>query len=481
MKRIVFTGLLTLLTAALIFSQESVQENVQESAVQENAQKSSQENVQEKNLRVYAAVITGLRFEAVGGGADWNKAPDYEWTGPANSDTGFSLTETSANSPYSPRLSLWHDDFGNGFLLDLRYTKNDAGLVVSTELQFLQPSPYLSSMSLEFVNAYAWLDLYNRMFRLSVGHIDDPVWWSPGVEPFRYDTGLGLRFEAKPVEGLNVGFFIRIADHYKDFWVDENGKDKYVETEHPVTRVTGIGSHFIDALLETSFGIRYEHKYFDIAAGLRLTSKATGAFTEMEWGLYPITQLMPDIGSHGYDHKDLAMDMKGAGLRAYAGLGLKMIDNLTLEAGAQFANLGSFNRYGWIWITQRVQYNLDDYNLHMGLNFHQRIPVTDEDFSPKGMLAKDAVKPSPDLEFGVWGSYALGQKTGVRLDTRFITIPGILDMQISPMPGFWHVFGENVILYTYYRFYISYFNEATTGYKDPLIRNAVQVNLEWRF
>jgi hypothetical protein len=237
----------------------------------------------------------------------------------------------------------------------------------------------------------------------------------------------------------------------------------------------------LDALLESSFGIRYEHRYFELAAGLHLTSGATGAFTEMEWGLFPITQQMPDIGSHGYDHKDLATDMKGAGLRAYGGFGLKMVKNLTIEAGAHFANLGAFNRYGWIWATQRVQYNLDNINLHLGLNFHQRIPTTDEDFSPKGMLAKDAVKPSPDLEFGVWASYALSPNTGVRLDTRFITIPGHLDFQISPMPGFWHVFNENVLLYAYYRLYVSYFNEYTTGYKDPLIRNAVQVNLEWRF
>ena len=460
MKKIVFAGILTLLTAVLIFSQE---------------------DAQEKNLRISAAVRSGLRFEAFGGGADWNNAPSYEWTGPANSDTGFSLTETSENRPYAPRLSLYHDDFGNGFALDLRYTKNNAGLVISTELNFVQASSLLSSMKLEFVNAYAWLDFYNRIFRLSIGHINDSVWWSPGVEPFRYDKGLGLRFEAKPIQGLNAGFFIRIAEHYKDFWVDEDGKDKYNEMLHPASRGTGIGSHFIDALQETSFGVRYEHEYFDIAAGLHLTSKATGAYTEMDWGLYPISQRMPDIGFHGPDHKDLASDMQGAGLRAYFGLGFKMIDNLRLEAGAHFANLGVFNRYGWVWITQRVQYNLDNINLRLGLNFHQRIPTTDEDFSPKGMMAKDASKPSPDLEFGVWGSYALSQSTGVRLDTRFITIPGILDLQISPMPGFWHVFGEHVVLYTYYRFYISRFNEYTTGYRDPLIRHAVQVNLEWRF
>jgi hypothetical protein len=346
--------------------QENVQENTREDAqenVPENTRENAQKNAPEKNLRIFSAVRTGLRFEAVGGGADWNTAPDYEWSGPANSDTGYSLIETSTNSPYAPRLSLWHDDFGNGFDFDLRYTKNNAGLVLSAELQFLTTSPHFGGMDLEFLNAYAWLDM-NRMFRLSVGHIDDPVWWSPGVEPFRYDQGLGLRLEATPIEGLNAGFFLRIAEHYRDFWVDENGKDKYAETQHPATRVTGIGSHFIDALLESSFGLRYEHKYFDLAAGLHLTSTATGAYTEMEWGLYPITQQMPNIGSHGYDHKDLAMDMKGAGLRAYAGFGLKMIDRLTVEAGAQFANLGSFNRYGWIWITERAQYNLDDIKLH---------------------------------------------------------------------------------------------------------------------
>jgi len=454
-----------------------------------------------EGLEISGAVSTGLRFDAVGGGDTWQ--------GPARNDAGYpKWTDTGF---WQPTFGLWHDDAGNRFALTALYNKRNYGLKSSVELNgggFNDWDP-----GVKFVNLYGWFELLDSKLRFTVGRIDDSVWNAPGAEDFNYSTGLGLRFEAKPMDGLNVGLFLRPAGPNSEYWGDllttwsiNNKTPTPTPTFiHPDAK-GDVYSRFGDALLETSFGAKYENDIFVAAAGLKLASEATKPRTlDWSYGLGVIgSGDLPnsDVGSIGNgnvatDQEGVYNNLKGVGFALYAGFGLKMVDNLTAELGFQLANLGAFNKYGWVWITQKVAYDM--HPMSFGLNGHQKILAVNVEgaddihhYVPWIAKTKDLDKfANAHLEFVPWFTYALNEKTDVGIDVPLKFQPGsLVNIDLGLKPRISYKFGDNFNISAYYIFNVTAFNgevaktidsEGNSKSWDPLIRNAIQLNLVWSF
>jgi len=343
-----------------------------------------------EGLKISGSISTGLRMDIVGGGDDWQ--------GKGKDNEGF--PDQNKSEMWAPSFSLWHDDIGNGINLTAEYNKQNYGFKFTSEWRF-RTVDWRADVG--FPNVYGWFEVLNGMLRFSAGKVDDGVWQSPGVDDFNYSTGLGLRFEAKPVDGLNVGFFIRPAEEYKNYWdgtLNLAGNNDFGHRDVKGGEET-IHSRLVDALLETSFGAKYVSNMFDVAAGFKLASEATGArTTDWNFGHEYFGAGTPNVSN--VTSKDVYdNELKGAGFAAYIGFGLNMIENLTLGVGAELANLGAFERLGYVWISQKVEYAMNPFTF--GLNAHQKILTTEDKYSRDVAFPKfdpdNPPNPLPDISY----------------------------------------------------------------------------------
>jgi len=170
---------------------------------------------------------------------------------------------------------------GQGRLrLDFHFTYQSLG--VRLRFQIEPNSTNLGPYYPEWSFAYAYGNLFNDQFKISMGLLGDSPWGTGGPrlrsdpesreyteynelsgDPYNVSEGLmGIRFEIKPgfIPGLNLGFVLNQPDR----------------TQLPTVEQT-----FGDVLQESVVGIAYEHEYFAIRAGYRLDSKVdTYAFGE---------------------------------------------------------------------------------------------------------------------------------------------------------------------------------------------------------
>jgi len=449
MKKLLISGILALAAVGMMSAQEGLQFS--------------------GNLK------TGVRLDFMGGDEELNGAPARD----GNTGLGKPFTVAEPDM-WAPTLGFWNDDAANRFDLNMIYNKSNYGFKVTGRGQFY--SFYGNNgVDISFPNAFGWFEVLGGMLNLKFGAIDDSVWNAPGVEDFHYSTGLGFRLEAKPIDGLNVGLFVRPAQASRAYWgnyLDKNGGGFI----HPSTEGDSY-SRLADALLETSIGAKYESDLFDAAFGFQLASEASGARTmDHNFGLGFYKFGMTDTPRPTWPTSDGYDDVKGVGFAFYLGAAIKVVDNLTLEIGAQLANLGAFDKYGWVWITQKIGYELND-TMSFGLNAQQKILTADEDNSKAGpgYWAPDAdVAANAALEFVPWFDYKMSDKLTVGVEIPLAFQPYIVDIDLGIKPKVSYQFGEQLALNAYYRFNVTAFNEDNFR-KGVLIRNAIQLSLDWSF
>ncbi|WP_461255452.1 hypothetical protein [Treponema sp. R80B11-R83G3] len=162
---------------------------------------------------------------------------------------------------------------GQGRLrLDFNFTYQNLG--VRLRFQIEPDSTNLGPYYPEWSFVYAYGNLFNDQFRISMGLLGESPWGTGGPnlqsdpenreytgynslskEPYTVSEGLmGIRFEIKPsfVPGLNVGFVLNQPDR----------------TQLPTVEQT-----FGDVLGESVVGAAYENDYFAIRVGYRFDSK----------------------------------------------------------------------------------------------------------------------------------------------------------------------------------------------------------------
>ncbi|MDR2485857.1 MAG: hypothetical protein LBD55_10735 [Treponema sp.] len=410
---------------------------------------------QEQGLKWGGSLRTGLKFAA---GQEVNDGS----VNPGNKGKVKNL---------DPSLALYHDDSG-AIRLDLEgsYTKDNYGAVFRLRFRPYQ-SLYLTDLgnqvwtpgvdTNELVHqAYVWADFFNNMINVKAGKIDDSVWATKGDEEFHYSTGLGLRFEVKPLDGLNAGVFFNTTNqaYFADLWDLASG-DGYAQAAEVF-------------LLETAFGAQLELPILDIAGGLRLDSHGDGLDTE-EWY---------DWGTWDWDSPNTYSESSRlGGLGAYLGANLKVVENLTAAAEVRFNNLSGFNKYGWVWVNEVFEFNVTE-SLGVGLVMHQYFFGKDHLFAPR----KDNESVAPLLKFTPKVSFGLTDRWSVGCELPLAFWPNAVAWDLGIKPKVSYKLGDNASISGYYKLQVYQYDKAT-GYgkggdaPDPLVNNTVQINFEWSF
>ncbi|MDR0568474.1 MAG: hypothetical protein LBG87_04645 [Spirochaetaceae bacterium] len=409
----------------------------------------SGQDAPEQGLKLGGSLRTGLRFAA-----------------------GQELIEGAAEN-LDPAISVWHDDSGAVRLhLEGSYTKDNYGAAFRLRLRPVELAGDSSKIEEILHQGYVWANLLHDIVTIKAGKIDDAAWDTAGDEEFSYATGYGIRFEIHPIPGSNFGFFLNPTN---------NG---YLWDKGIVFN-SGLNQAATAFMLETAFGAKYEHDFFDAAAGLRLDGKGDGLDTE-EWYGYQ-TSDAPHIANEEGDAGESYDKDHDKGLGFYLGVKVKAVENLTLAVEARFNNMTGFNDYGWIWIDEVIEYKLSSFAF--GLIMYQYLFGSDNRFVPRyddaGVRKDDAV--APYLTFKPYIAYNLTEKWTLKLEVPVKLWPGIVDFDLGVKPKVSYKLGDNAALSGYYLFNVLQYNEATefsTNFKDKpdlLTAHAIQINFEWSF
>jgi len=394
---------------------------------------------QDRGLLVGGRLLTGLRAEVFGG--DWADGED---------NVAF--------------VSVWHDDAGNRFDLNLTWTEENFGFVFGSEWRF-STSATIASIP----NAFGWFTLADGFARVTFGRIDRGLWHAPGPEGFSYSTGTGARIEITPVRGLNAGVLFRAPSGgaTADTGFPVPGQGNY-----------GASARAVDFLGNTSFGFSYAKDRFRVASGLELRTARGRRYRSLDLG-----GVRSPFSTGAMFNNPLSVDNAGGhnnvGISTYIGARLNIVDNLFAEASGQFANIDNFGDFGWIWTTQRVRYTPGSFVL--GLDMHQNF------FLGTGTDFVEASDTGLFLQFSPMVVYRLNSRVDLGLDIPFRFLTGItwqhaaagdgsFDIRVVPRITFRH--GPGFTINAQYFFGLVIFDRSAES-NGLYIRNAIQINFSW--
>ena len=211
------------------------------------------------------------------------------------------------------------------------------------------------SKGVYFYNAHGWMSFVD-MIKIRAGLIDPGVWTTKGPEDFNFSSGLGIRVEVTPIEGLNVGLLLNY------------GRDKGNSAWAGPMKVG-------DFLQETVFGASYSNPdmmnlYVSVAFAL--------------------------------DSKHIDDEAKSQAV--IFGFGINPIEALSIKVEAKVEELGQYSDFGWMWFIEDVSFRVMD-PLLVGIRFDEKL--ASEDSSLANLLAgnidfyKTALGFKPYVEFTV--------------------------------------------------------------------------------
>lgn len=365
------------------------------------------------------------------------------WSGTVKTGLRFEASNAQGETR-GPRFDLYNEDAGERTRIDLdfAYTKDNYGAAIGlrTNDPFRVPTLDL------FRQGYVWAEFADRLINLKLGKIDDPSWATTGPEEFRGDFGGGLRLELKPLEGLNLGFFL-------------NGPEDYLNSSFWQHNTIGYAADFF---LETALGIKYKSPLFAIIAGLRLDGPGDGLSLDKD---HYTAEYLEAARIHAKDPED--WDDKG--LLAWAGFDLHAVPNLTVMAEGLFANLGGFGDYGWIWLDEVAEYAFTE-NLTGGIRMDQFI-------YGNGDPAKGGHKPwlkfEPALAYAVTEAWTAGLKIPVIYQAQAISYA------LGLKPTLAYKLGEQASIEGFYLFNLIQPDKGGSG--DLILENTLQIDFIWKF
>jgi hypothetical protein len=182
-----------------------------------------------------------LLILAVAGGVF---AQDITFSGEVKTGLQFALDDDGA-------VKLWHDDAGAAeFGLAGAFTEDNYGLNFKLSASYNGQNAFVKESY-----AYLWAEFLNAKLKLTGGWIDGAVWGSGGPTDVSYDAVKGVRFEIKPLDGLDVGFAFGAQPN------DGDGADGFDPTN------TTNGSETFYATLKNFFlepviGVKYSNDIF---------------------------------------------------------------------------------------------------------------------------------------------------------------------------------------------------------------------------
>jgi hypothetical protein len=415
-----------------------------------------------------------LLILAVAGGVF---AQELKWSGVLKTGVQFYADNEKAydDDARDPGFKLYSDDADrNGGRLDLTatYTNNNVGVKANLRNEYLT--------TLSFNNAYGWIDFIDGKLNVKAGKIDDGVWRGGGDQNFNISTGYGVRFEIKPIEGLNFGAFL-------------TGPNSQAHQYSPKEGYAPIG----DFLSETAIGVSYTADAFDVSAGLKLDGDDNSGYIGQD----------DFTGVGGVKGQAVANEAKG-GINAYIGFNLKAVENLTATIEAAFNHLGNFSGNpsagtavnpekehtfyedvkgtGSIWANENIGYQISD-PLGVGLLMHQFIYGGKVDSDADGANAAY----NPELRFTPYVNYAISDALTVGLKGTYTVKADWYDLKLDIKPNLSFKVAPNATINAYYNLGIAdetkYAIAAGKSYSgtnsdpDSVTSHTVQIDLIWTF
>ncbi|MDR2101514.1 MAG: hypothetical protein LBP43_02980 [Treponema sp.] len=149
--------------------------------------------------KIFVAFLT---LAVAGGWLVAQDAPTFTWGG--EFITGAHVVVKEALD--DPLLTLANDDGNNRVRLN--------GTVDGTTYGFkfrLQASnvAVADTRAVTIPWAFGWVTGFNGLLKVTAGQIDGKVWNTPGKVDAGWDADAAVRFEFKPLDGLNVGFALK--------------------------------------------------------------------------------------------------------------------------------------------------------------------------------------------------------------------------------------------------------------------------------
>jgi hypothetical protein len=267
-------------------------------------------------------------------------------------------------------------------------------------------------------HAFVWGEFLNDIIKVSGGKIRGSVWGTDGGKSYGLDGVDGVRFEFKPVAGLDFGFALDAGAV-----AQANG-------------VLTINQFF----QETVLGVKYSSDLFNAVLAYKLDSDA--------------------------DDDDLSTDPTGVDdkeAKLVFGLNIKAVPALTAIVEGQLTHLGFDDSAIKFYIYEYFGFQLSDpFEAH--LNFHQEGTLDDaknsEIFVKPGLsfAATDAVTLKADLGFGI---FTAEEKDKIEIDIQ---------------PGIEYAFSDTAKIDGWYKAAIN-----PGGVKDSKLKNEVQIDFIWTF
>jgi hypothetical protein len=409
--------------------------------------------------------------------------------------------------------------------LNLAYTKDFYGAKIGLRTDsFGTPSVY---------NGYVWSNFVNDIVGVKLGLIDDSVWATEGDEEFHYSTGGGLRIEAKPIEGLNVGVLLTLPGihnaipaaaydetKYGRLWkVDPSGPNLDWDNDddnRPQFDLGDVGdlfeSRFKYFLPETALGAKYESALFNAAAGLKFDSNGDGLDESDPLDVSPTGGPRKDAlrsglflrkvaRGKGFDSTGVSLGPLGLpeggsfveakdGASTYFGVSVKAIDKLTAAVELQWFNaFAPYATAGYIWLDEVLSYDLGKLDVGATLTqffYGKRILHVKDTYSGLGGdIEPDTVHPY--LKFAPWVSYQVFDPLTAKLEVGYATQKNIINYDIWLKPSVTYKLGDNAKIVAAYKYDLE--KDSNVGYGIPgqplsaehIWTHTVQVNLDWSF
>jgi hypothetical protein len=377
-----------------------------------------------QEIKVSGAVKAGVLFEQVGD-ADMTVRPHNDST---DSGAGGKALRADLN------VAATYDNYGAKLRI-----RNDEGVFALHQ-------------------ALVWGEFLNDLIKVSAGKLSgNAVWGSGGDADVSFDGVSGVRFEFKPIEGLNFGFALDAGSLFSPAVAAKPatpaipaGPGTPAVPATPATPAVPAAPLKIGQFFkETVFGVKYSNDFFGAAFALKLDSDAG-----YDANVDSINAFEDKDGSDEYT-------------KLLFGLDIKAVPGLTAVVDGQISQLGVEDKEG---VGQGVHFKVHEkFAYQLSDPFEVHIVFAEAGYLGEAKDTEIAIKPG--LSFEVLPAFFLNG------DAEF-TIYTFEDsaVQIGIKPGVEYKFADNTSIAGWYKATIN-----KDGFEDNDLVNQIQIDFNWSF
>jgi hypothetical protein len=435
-------------------------------------------------------------------GINWTKASDGRHTIGINNDDG----------PYPARFDL-----------DGKFTLDNYGVTFR-----FRNDNFTELSNIQIHQAYLWANFLQDMVTFEFGKIDDGAWTSMGDKDWNMAGGGGARVQIKPITGLNVGFMLTLPGA-----LGEDDASPFFNRLEYFLPETVIGAGYENDLVSFNWALKFDSagdiltwnddmKWLNNAnpgAGVSLAAKAPPEQSSIDTALAAaflgelggsatttpllaafVDEMFTTPGLAGVPNRLFGFASSADGASTQFGLSVKAIPNLKLIAEGLFHNFPAWDRAGFGWTNETIEYGLGKISVGAVLtqmfwgkyiNYYSDAAAAGDNF----MRNVDTMQPW--YKFKPYVSYAINDKLTAGLEVGAGFQIHYIDYDFNLRPKISYKLGSNAEIAAYYDFELINYADMLEYNSDPRSKtawrpdsgedhnyrhiNQVQVNLNWNF